>query len=183
MHTGGGPAMFSLGLKRAMGPMWSQIGADPANEVVIFTGTGQQWMAGGQEGGPRTCCSPVRPSAPRKRKRSASSTRYCPATSSCPARGPDRGSRTRRGRRPPGLGRRRSRRRRSRLVGCIQPAGRVTHDPVPGAARRTADPGFAAQLLQLNDLSPGERMAGGQDGLEPIREKRNAVEVPGSDIG
>jgi enoyl-CoA hydratase/carnithine racemase len=46
MHTGGGPALFSLGLKNALGRVWQDVGSDPENEVVILTGTGDQWIAG-----------------------------------------------------------------------------------------------------------------------------------------
>jgi enoyl-CoA hydratase/carnithine racemase len=46
MHTAGGPAVFSLGLKNAWGQVLAQIGADPANEVLIVTGTGDRWIGG-----------------------------------------------------------------------------------------------------------------------------------------
>lgn len=46
MHTGGGPAMFSLGLKHALGRLWRDVAADPGNEVIIFTGTGESWIGG-----------------------------------------------------------------------------------------------------------------------------------------
>src|SRR5690348_317685 len=46
MHSGGGPAVYSLGLHNAWGQAWQEVGNDPRNEVVILTGTGNAWMAG-----------------------------------------------------------------------------------------------------------------------------------------
>jgi enoyl-CoA hydratase/carnithine racemase len=46
MHTEGGPAIFSLGLKNAWGQLLAQLGTDPANEVLIVTGTGDRWIDG-----------------------------------------------------------------------------------------------------------------------------------------
>jgi enoyl-CoA hydratase/carnithine racemase len=46
MHTAGGPADFSLGLKNAWGQLLAQLGTDPANEVLILTGTGDRWIDG-----------------------------------------------------------------------------------------------------------------------------------------
>ena len=46
MHTDGGPARFSLSLKHALGRLWREVSADTDNEVIIFTGTGESWMAG-----------------------------------------------------------------------------------------------------------------------------------------
>jgi enoyl-CoA hydratase/carnithine racemase len=46
MHTGGEPAVFSLGMHNAWCQLWHEVGNDPGNEVVILTGTGDQWIAG-----------------------------------------------------------------------------------------------------------------------------------------
>lgn len=46
MHTNSGPAVYSLALHRAWGRMWQQVAADPAAEVVIFTGTADAWISG-----------------------------------------------------------------------------------------------------------------------------------------
>ena len=46
MHTGGGPAVMSLGLHRALGEVLQEAGADPDNEVLILTGTGDAWIGG-----------------------------------------------------------------------------------------------------------------------------------------
>jgi enoyl-CoA hydratase/carnithine racemase len=46
MHTRGGPAVFSHALHNAWGQLWQEAGNDPANEVLIITGTGDAWIAG-----------------------------------------------------------------------------------------------------------------------------------------
>lgn len=46
MHTGERSAMFSVGLHNAWTQLWLDIGNDPDNEVLIFTGTGDQWIVG-----------------------------------------------------------------------------------------------------------------------------------------
>jgi enoyl-CoA hydratase/carnithine racemase len=46
LHTRGGPALFSLGLKHALSEVWHWVGTDPDNEVVIVTGTGDAWIGG-----------------------------------------------------------------------------------------------------------------------------------------
>ncbi len=46
MHTGGGPAAYSLGLHRAWGRLWQSVAADSSAEVVILTGTADAWIAG-----------------------------------------------------------------------------------------------------------------------------------------
>ncbi|MFI7231132.1 enoyl-CoA hydratase/isomerase family protein [Nonomuraea angiospora] len=46
MHTGGGPAVMGLSLHHAWGQVFLEAGNDPANEVLIITGTGGSWMAG-----------------------------------------------------------------------------------------------------------------------------------------
>jgi enoyl-CoA hydratase/carnithine racemase len=44
MHTGGGPALFGFGTHNAWGQAWQEVGNDPENEVLILTGTGDQWL-------------------------------------------------------------------------------------------------------------------------------------------
>lgn len=46
MHSAGGPATYSLGLHNAWGQAWQEVGNDPCNEVVIFSGTGGAWIGG-----------------------------------------------------------------------------------------------------------------------------------------
>ncbi|WP_162180691.1 enoyl-CoA hydratase/isomerase family protein [Sphingobium sp. DC-2] len=45
MHTQGGPAKWGLEIHRAFIPAFADIGHDPENEVVIFTGTGDSFLA------------------------------------------------------------------------------------------------------------------------------------------
>ncbi|HEY2669887.1 MAG TPA: enoyl-CoA hydratase/isomerase family protein [Rugosimonospora sp.] len=45
MHTDGGPAQFNFTAHNAWGQAWQEIGNDPDNEVLILTGTGDQWLA------------------------------------------------------------------------------------------------------------------------------------------
>ncbi|MCX4091259.1 enoyl-CoA hydratase/isomerase family protein [Nocardia sp. alder85J] len=45
MHTDGGPAQFGFATHNAWGQAWQEIGNDPDNEVLILTGTGDQWIA------------------------------------------------------------------------------------------------------------------------------------------
>ncbi|MQY29104.1 enoyl-CoA hydratase/isomerase family protein [Nocardia aurantia] len=45
MHTDGGPAQFGFAAHNAWGQAWQEIGNDPDNEVLILTGTGDQWIA------------------------------------------------------------------------------------------------------------------------------------------
>lgn len=47
MHTDGGPATFNFAVHNAWGQAWQEIGNDPDNEVVILTGTGDQWLTFG----------------------------------------------------------------------------------------------------------------------------------------
>jgi enoyl-CoA hydratase/carnithine racemase len=44
MHTGGGPAKWGLELHRAFIPAFADVGHDPENEVVIFSGTGDRFL-------------------------------------------------------------------------------------------------------------------------------------------
>jgi enoyl-CoA hydratase/carnithine racemase len=44
MHTDGGPARFGFDVHNAWGQAWQEIGNDPDNEVLIITGTGDQWL-------------------------------------------------------------------------------------------------------------------------------------------
>ena len=46
MHTDGGPVMFNLHLHNDWPQLWLDIGNDPENEVLIFAGTGDKWIAG-----------------------------------------------------------------------------------------------------------------------------------------
>ena len=45
MHTRGGDVHWNLELHRALWQLWSVVGADPKNEVMIFTATGDTWIA------------------------------------------------------------------------------------------------------------------------------------------
>ena len=44
MHTNGGPQLWSMELHRAIGQMWRTVGSDSDIELVIFTGTGKDWI-------------------------------------------------------------------------------------------------------------------------------------------
>ncbi|MEC3920260.1 enoyl-CoA hydratase/isomerase family protein [Nocardia sp. CDC160] len=44
MHTDGGPARFGFAMHNAWAQAWQEIGNDPDNEVLILTGTGDQWL-------------------------------------------------------------------------------------------------------------------------------------------
>ena len=44
MHTKGGPQLWSMELHRAIGQMWRTVGSDSDIELVIFTGTGKDWI-------------------------------------------------------------------------------------------------------------------------------------------
>ena len=46
MHTNGGPVLYGLPLHNAWSQLWLDIGNDPDNEVLIFSGTGDKWIAG-----------------------------------------------------------------------------------------------------------------------------------------
>src|SRR6266704_1635752 len=43
-HTAGGPIQLSVENHRSVGQLFKTIGADPENEVMIFTGTGKDFM-------------------------------------------------------------------------------------------------------------------------------------------
>src|SRR5260370_6733311 len=43
-HTKGGPIQLSVENHRSVGQLFKTIGADPENEVMIFTGTGKEFM-------------------------------------------------------------------------------------------------------------------------------------------
>jgi enoyl-CoA hydratase/carnithine racemase len=45
MHTDGGPVTYGLPLHNAWSQLWLTIGNDPENEVLIFGGTGDKWIA------------------------------------------------------------------------------------------------------------------------------------------
>lgn len=51
LHTDGGPFRYSLAGHNSWGRAWRDIGADPDNEVLIITGTGDSWY---ESGGPET---------------------------------------------------------------------------------------------------------------------------------
>lgn len=44
MHTDDGPARFDFAVHNAWAQAWQEIGNDPDNEVLIITGTGEQWL-------------------------------------------------------------------------------------------------------------------------------------------
>jgi len=46
MHTAGGPVMYGLPIHNAWSQLWLDLGNDPDNEVLIFSGTGDKWIAG-----------------------------------------------------------------------------------------------------------------------------------------
>ncbi|HSR06945.1 MAG TPA: hypothetical protein VLM42_07335, partial [Bryobacteraceae bacterium] len=43
-HTKGGPVQLSVENHRSVGQLFKTIGADPENEIMIFTGTGEDFM-------------------------------------------------------------------------------------------------------------------------------------------
>jgi enoyl-CoA hydratase/carnithine racemase len=45
MHTAGGAVVYGLPLHNAWSQLWLTIGNDPENEVLIFGGTGDKWIA------------------------------------------------------------------------------------------------------------------------------------------
>ena len=45
MQTGGSAAIYGLHLHNAWSQLWQDIGNDPDNEVLIFSGTGDEWIA------------------------------------------------------------------------------------------------------------------------------------------
>ncbi|MCS6927270.1 MAG: enoyl-CoA hydratase/isomerase family protein [Candidatus Binatia bacterium] len=46
MHTNGGPVIYGLAIHNAWSQLWIDVGNDPDNEVLIFSGTGDKWIAG-----------------------------------------------------------------------------------------------------------------------------------------
>ena len=46
MHTTGGPVMYGLPIHNAWSQLWLDLGNDLDNEVLIFSGTGDKWIAG-----------------------------------------------------------------------------------------------------------------------------------------
>jgi|WetSurMetagenome_2_1015567.scaffolds.fasta_scaffold01130_7 enoyl-CoA hydratase/carnithine racemase len=44
MHTKGGQQLWSMELHRAIGQMWRTVGSDSSIELIIFTGTGENWI-------------------------------------------------------------------------------------------------------------------------------------------
>jgi enoyl-CoA hydratase/carnithine racemase len=46
MHTDGGPVVFNLRIHNDWPQLWMDIGNDPENEVLIFSGSGDKWIAG-----------------------------------------------------------------------------------------------------------------------------------------
>ena len=46
MHTDGGSVMYGLPIHNAWSQLWMEIGNDPENEVLIFGGSGDKWIAG-----------------------------------------------------------------------------------------------------------------------------------------
>jgi enoyl-CoA hydratase/carnithine racemase len=45
MHTDGGPAKYNGIVHNAWGNAWREIGGDPENEVLVITGTGDEYLA------------------------------------------------------------------------------------------------------------------------------------------
>jgi len=45
MHCQGGPLIWSMELHDAIGKMWRLLGTDRSTEMIIFTGTGNIWVA------------------------------------------------------------------------------------------------------------------------------------------
>ena len=45
MHTESGPCHWGLEIHRALIPMFADVGHDPENECLIFTGTGDSFLA------------------------------------------------------------------------------------------------------------------------------------------
>ena len=43
-HTKGGPIQLSVENHRSVGQMFKTVGADPENEIMIFTGSGDEFM-------------------------------------------------------------------------------------------------------------------------------------------
>jgi enoyl-CoA hydratase/carnithine racemase len=52
MHRSGGPYSQTMASHNSWGRAWAEVGADPGNEVVILTGTGDRWVDGRGEGDP-----------------------------------------------------------------------------------------------------------------------------------
>jgi enoyl-CoA hydratase/carnithine racemase len=50
-HTRGGPIQLSVKNHRSLGQLFKAIGADPKNEIMIFTGTGDDFMMDSDSGG------------------------------------------------------------------------------------------------------------------------------------
>jgi enoyl-CoA hydratase/carnithine racemase len=46
MHTDGGPVIYGLPIHNAWSQLWLDLGNDPDNEVLIFSGMGDKWIAG-----------------------------------------------------------------------------------------------------------------------------------------
>jgi enoyl-CoA hydratase/carnithine racemase len=46
MHTAGGPVLYGLPIHNAWSQLWLDLGNDPDNEVLIFSGTGDKWIGG-----------------------------------------------------------------------------------------------------------------------------------------
>jgi enoyl-CoA hydratase/carnithine racemase len=49
MHSNGGPLILDIKIHNDWAQLWYDIGNDPENEVLIFTGTGDTWMGFGPE--------------------------------------------------------------------------------------------------------------------------------------
>ncbi|HLK31574.1 MAG TPA: enoyl-CoA hydratase/isomerase family protein, partial [Terriglobales bacterium] len=50
-HTRGGPIQLSVENHRSLGQLFKTIGADPKNEIMIFTGSGDEFMMDSDSGG------------------------------------------------------------------------------------------------------------------------------------
>jgi enoyl-CoA hydratase/carnithine racemase len=50
MHYDNGPVVWSYQMHNSLGELWTNVGHDKENEVLIFTGTGDKWIALYDEG-------------------------------------------------------------------------------------------------------------------------------------
>jgi enoyl-CoA hydratase/carnithine racemase len=46
MHSNGGSVMYGMPMHNSWSQLWMDVGNDPENEVLIFGGSGDQWIAG-----------------------------------------------------------------------------------------------------------------------------------------
>src|SRR2546425_11374047 len=75
MHTKGGPVLYGLPIHNAWSQLWLDIGNDPDNEVLIFSGTGDKWIGGFCPALAARSFHEVRPAAGSHQSYSAAGTR------------------------------------------------------------------------------------------------------------